>query len=100
MNADLSIELKPQAQPRPYQEKSLSKMFGNGMDLSSKKHIYTYKLNEKLRIEHDGYTHACICGSSMKVKIFILLQVVQGLESLFYHVGQENHLLGCLLRVG
>ena len=47
MNADLSIELKPQAQPRPYQEKSLSKMFGNGMDLSSKKHIYTYKLNEK-----------------------------------------------------
>lgn len=25
------MELKPQAQPRPYQEKSLSKMFGNGM---------------------------------------------------------------------
>lgn len=24
------MELKPQAQPRPYQEKSLSKMFGNG----------------------------------------------------------------------
>ncbi|EFJ20433.1 hypothetical protein SELMODRAFT_109026 [Selaginella moellendorffii] len=30
VNPDLSIELKPQAQPRPYQEKSLSKMFGNG----------------------------------------------------------------------
>ncbi|KAI3943714.1 hypothetical protein MKW98_004219 [Papaver atlanticum] len=30
VNADLNMELKPQAQPRPYQEKSLSKMFGNG----------------------------------------------------------------------
>ncbi|KAG0566665.1 hypothetical protein KC19_7G079900 [Ceratodon purpureus] len=30
VNPDLPIELKPQAQPRPYQEKSLSKMFGNG----------------------------------------------------------------------
>ncbi|GFZ06894.1 DNA repair helicase XPB1-like protein [Actinidia rufa] len=30
VNPDLDIELKPQAQPRPYQEKSLSKMFGNG----------------------------------------------------------------------
>ncbi|CAI9099957.1 OLC1v1036860C1 [Oldenlandia corymbosa var. corymbosa] len=29
-NPDLDIELKPQVQPRPYQEKSLSKMFGNG----------------------------------------------------------------------
>ncbi|KAJ0964307.1 hypothetical protein J5N97_029429 [Dioscorea zingiberensis] len=30
VNPDLSMELKPHAQPRPYQEKSLSKMFGNG----------------------------------------------------------------------
>ncbi|KAK6935411.1 ERCC3/RAD25/XPB helicase, C-terminal domain [Dillenia turbinata] len=30
VNPDLDVELKPQAQPRPYQEKSLSKMFGNG----------------------------------------------------------------------
>ncbi|KFK33015.1 hypothetical protein AALP_AA6G319200 [Arabis alpina] len=30
VNPDLDIELKPHAQPRPYQEKSLSKMFGNG----------------------------------------------------------------------
>lgn len=30
MNPDLDMELKPQARPRPYQEKSLSKMFGNG----------------------------------------------------------------------
>ncbi|KAL6536399.1 General transcription and DNA repair factor IIH helicase subunit xpb2 [Orobanche gracilis] len=29
INPDLDIELKPNAQPRPYQEKSLSKMFGN-----------------------------------------------------------------------
>uniref|UniRef100_A0A1S4B8N3 DNA repair helicase XPB1-like n=1 Tax=Nicotiana tabacum TaxID=4097 RepID=A0A1S4B8N3_TOBAC len=29
VNPDLDMELKPQAQPRPYQEKSLSKMFGN-----------------------------------------------------------------------
>uniref|UniRef100_A0A453FBH7 Helicase ATP-binding domain-containing protein n=2 Tax=Aegilops tauschii subsp. strangulata TaxID=200361 RepID=A0A453FBH7_AEGTS len=30
VNPDLDMELKPQARPRPYQEKSLSKMFGNG----------------------------------------------------------------------
>ncbi|KAI3972026.1 hypothetical protein MKW92_040184 [Papaver armeniacum] len=30
INPDLNMELKPQAQLRPYQEKSLSKMFGNG----------------------------------------------------------------------
>ncbi|XP_068639475.1 general transcription and DNA repair factor IIH helicase/translocase subunit XPB1-like [Aristolochia californica] len=30
VNPDLNMELKPQAQPHPYQEKSLSKMFGNG----------------------------------------------------------------------
>lgn len=35
VNPDLEMELKPQAQPRPYQEKSLSKMFGNGMLLLS-----------------------------------------------------------------
>lgn len=29
-NPDLEIELKPHAQTRPYQEKALSKMFGNG----------------------------------------------------------------------
>ncbi|RLV90925.1 DNA repair helicase RAD25 [Spathaspora sp. JA1] len=29
-NADLEIDLKPSTQIRPYQEKSLSKMFGNG----------------------------------------------------------------------
>ncbi|CAN7051656.1 unnamed protein product, partial [Brassica rapa subsp. trilocularis] len=29
VNPDLDMELKPHAQPRPYQEKSLSKMFGN-----------------------------------------------------------------------
>ncbi|XLT51783.1 hypothetical protein HN873_044387 [Arachis hypogaea] len=30
VNPDIDMELKPQAQPRPHQEKSLSKMFGNG----------------------------------------------------------------------
>ncbi|KAF6148607.1 hypothetical protein GIB67_042566 [Kingdonia uniflora] len=30
VNPDLKIELLPKAQPRPYQEKSMSKMFGNG----------------------------------------------------------------------
>lgn len=34
VNPDLDMELKPQAQPRPYQEKSLSKMFGNGKAVS------------------------------------------------------------------
>ncbi|ONK55641.1 uncharacterized protein A4U43_UnF590 [Asparagus officinalis] len=31
VNPDWSIELKPQARPRPYQEKCLSKMFRNGI---------------------------------------------------------------------
>lgn len=35
MNPDLDMELKPHAQPRPYQEKSLSKMFGNGVFICS-----------------------------------------------------------------
>ncbi|EIE26133.1 DNA repair helicase rad25 [Coccomyxa subellipsoidea C-169] len=30
VNADLNIELKPHVQHRPYQEKSMAKMFGNG----------------------------------------------------------------------
>ncbi|GJS08021.1 DNA repair helicase XPB1 [Tanacetum coccineum] len=30
INPDLEMELKPQAQPRPYQEESLSRMLGNG----------------------------------------------------------------------
>ena len=29
-NADLAIDLKPHVKLRPYQDKSLSKMFGNG----------------------------------------------------------------------
>ena len=29
-NADLGIDLKPHVKLRPYQDKSLSKMFGNG----------------------------------------------------------------------
>ena len=28
VNADLNIDLKPHVQPRPYQEKSMAKMFG------------------------------------------------------------------------
>lgn len=30
VNADLNIELKPNVTLRPYQEKSMAKMFGNG----------------------------------------------------------------------
>ena len=30
VNADINIDLKPNAVLRPYQEKSLRKMFGNG----------------------------------------------------------------------
>ena len=39
VNPDLDMELKPHAQPRPYQEKSLSKMFGNGEVF---RYIYAY----------------------------------------------------------
>ena len=30
VNADLDVELKPNVKLRPYQEKSMAKMFGNG----------------------------------------------------------------------
>ena len=30
VNPDLNIDLKPHVQQRPYQEKSMAKMFGNG----------------------------------------------------------------------
>jgi len=30
VNADLNVELKPNTKLRPYQEKSMAKMFGNG----------------------------------------------------------------------
>lgn len=30
VNADLNVELKPNVTLRPYQEKSMAKMFGNG----------------------------------------------------------------------
>jgi hypothetical protein len=35
VNANLDIDLKPSTVIRPYQETSLSKMFGNGCDLVS-----------------------------------------------------------------
>jgi DNA excision repair protein ERCC-3 len=40
VNPDLEMELKPQARPRPYQEKSLSKMFGNGNFIMQFAHEY------------------------------------------------------------
>lgn len=43
VNPDLEVELKPHAQPRPYQEKSLSKMFGNGNDFISKFRVYSVR---------------------------------------------------------
>lgn len=38
-NPDLSIDLKPHVSLRPYQEKSLSKMFGNGRARSGEKSL-------------------------------------------------------------
>ena len=38
VNADLNIDLKPHVQPRPYQEKSMAKMFGNGRARSGAPH--------------------------------------------------------------
>ena len=51
VNTDLDMELKSQAQPRPYQEKSLSKMFGNGNDDNFCKDMYPLQfiLNVKFR---------------------------------------------------
>ena len=37
VNPDLNIDLKPHVQPRPYQEKSMSKMFGNGRARSGRR---------------------------------------------------------------
>ena len=57
-NPDLGIELKPHAQPRPYQEKSLSKMFGNGPHLS----LPYCDWAESSRHETCGKHCACIEG--------------------------------------
>ncbi|PQM38464.1 DNA repair helicase XPB1 [Prunus yedoensis var. nudiflora] len=51
VNPDLDMELKPQAQPRPYQEKSLSKMFGNGRARSGIIWAFQFKLWSTIRDE-------------------------------------------------
>ena len=38
VNPNLAIELKPHVQHRPYQEKSMAKMFGNGRARSGARH--------------------------------------------------------------
>ena len=52
VNANLDIDLKPATVIRPYQETSLSKMFGNGYDP-------LHRCNLKLFIE---YTQSCSVG--------------------------------------
>jgi len=50
VNANLDIDLKPATIIRPYQETSLSKMFGNG---------YTISLTPlRLMTDHGGYSRA------------------------------------------
>ena len=43
INANLEIDLKPTTLIRPYQEKSLSKMFGNGL-------VVTYRSADQLTL--------------------------------------------------
>ncbi|KAF8473888.1 P-loop containing nucleoside triphosphate hydrolase protein [Kalaharituber pfeilii] len=63
-NVNLEIDLKPQAQIRPYQEKSLSKMFGNGR---AKSGIITLV----------GITAACTIKKSVIVLCTSSMSVVQ-----------------------
>ena len=44
VNADLNIELKPNIKLRPYQEKSMAKMFGNGRARSGGINLLVLKL--------------------------------------------------------
>lgn len=46
VNPDLNIDLKPHVQPRPYQEKSMSKMFGNGRARSGQRPTGLYTLQK------------------------------------------------------
>lgn len=49
VNPDINIDLKPTAVLRPYQEKSLRKMFGNGRARSG---VIVLPCGEMARLEH------------------------------------------------
>ena len=49
-NPDLSIDLKPHVSLRPYQEKSLSKMFGNGRARSGTRYLTSASFNTMLSL--------------------------------------------------
>ncbi|KAG4974722.1 hypothetical protein JHK87_031543 [Glycine soja] len=56
VNADLDMELNPQAQPWPYQAKSLNRMFGNGL-MSSRPEIGN-KSNTQNNAENEGFAES------------------------------------------
>ena len=59
VNPDLNIDLKPHVQPRPYQEKSMSKMFGNGRARSGQHLSHPIVTTEAAR--------AIVCSHTVRV---------------------------------
>lgn len=67
VNPDLNIDLKPHVQQRPYQEKSMAKMFGNGRARSGWAQefpvvIVPALLDVMLRLAHLTVTTLCLTG--------------------------------------
>lgn len=61
VNPDLNIELKPNVKLRPYQEKSMAKMFGNGRARSGDHTIrpscrHGTDISDRLEAPFDGYS--------------------------------------------
>lgn len=57
VNANLDIDLKPATVIRPYQETSLSKMFGNGYSLQS---LHLTSLMPRSAVVHDPGSSYCL----------------------------------------
>ncbi|KAK6158213.1 hypothetical protein DH2020_005527 [Rehmannia glutinosa] len=69
VNPDLEVELKPHAQPRPYQEKSLSKMFGNAYSLM----VFEFHKNELDSLPSPSSLVSCPLSDFMCSVVFLKL---------------------------
>nr|GEV95403.1 DNA repair helicase XPB1 [Tanacetum cinerariifolium] len=84
INPDLEMELKPQAQPRPYQEKSLSKMFGNAnygkvkLVLKKNRYLVESPFPEVLkRLLSDEVISRARVTNEMRMNLFYIFKVTE-----------------------
>lgn len=85
VNANLDIDLKPATVIRPYQETSLSKMFGNGY---SDAIICAYRADRLYSVVHD---RASLCCHAELVKPWLeSLQPVQSRSLALFYVPRRE----------